>query len=252
MGTNVALITNAHLFGVQAVVAPPAEDAATAPRSTAPLLLTGVLAREDPLTGLAIIGQSGQATRVYRVGELVPGGASLHSVYADRAVIERAGHLETLELPKQSMVGVTGFPPPATAAAAPLETPVAARMQRLVDNPGLISDIMRPVLVRGQGVRVFPGRNHQAFTRLGLRAGDVVTAINGTTLDESAQQDILRTLESAPEARVTVMRNGQSQDLTLNLAQVVQEAEALIGPPGTPGAPVQPPLPWERPGTTTQ
>jgi general secretion pathway protein C len=252
MGTNVALITNAHLFGAQIVAAAPAEDAATAPQSTLKLLLTGVLARTDPETGLAIIGQAGQATRVYRVGEPIPGGAILNSVYADRAVIDRGGHLETLLLPPQSTAGVTGFPLPATAATPPPEAPVAARVQRLVNDPGLIGDIMRPVVVRGQGVRVFPGRNHQAFSRLGLRPNDIVTAINGTALDDAAQaQEILRTLESTPEARVTVLRNGQPQDLILNVAQVVQEAEALAGP-ATPGAPAQqPPLPWERPGGTT-
>jgi general secretion pathway protein C len=260
VGTNVALITNAHLFGVQRVAAATPEDDATAPQSTSPLLLTGVLARADPVTGLAIIGQSGQATRVYRVGEPVPGGATLHSVYADRAVIDRAGHLETLSLPQQSTRGVSAFMPPPAAAGVP-ETPVAARVQRLVSDPGFIGDIMRPVLVRGQGVRVFPGRNHQAFSRLGLRPGDVVTAINGTALDADSSQgaEILRTLESTPEARVTVMRNGQPQDLTLNVAQVVQEAEALAGPgaqgapaPGAPGAPTPTPAPPLPGGATTQ
>lgn len=254
LGTNVGLITNAHLFGAQPVAAPAPQDAATAPQSTIPLSLTGVVAVEDPRAGLAIIGQTGQATRVYTVGETVPGGARLHSVFSDRAVIDRAGHLESLMLPRQSSAGVNGVMP--TTAALQTESPIADRMRRLVnDQPGLIADIMRPQPVMGQdnkllGYRVFPGRNHQAFSRLGLRPGDVVTAINGTTLDDfSRSEEIMRTLESSSEARVTVLRNGQSHDLSLNVAQVTQEAEALAGAQGAPAPPMAP-APPGQPGPT--
>ena len=56
--------------------------------------------------------------------------------------------------------------------------------------------------------------------------------------------------EGAPSATVggvTDARNGQQQDLNLNLAQVAQEAEALVGdqaqplPPPPPAEPVNPP-----------
>jgi C-terminal processing protease CtpA/Prc len=107
------------------------------------------------------------------------------------------------------------------------------------------------------GFRLYPGRNRMAFMRLGLRPGDQVTAINGTPLDDrDRSEQILHTLGSSSEAHVTVIRNGQQQDLTLNLAQVEQEAESLatqsqaaqgaIAAPGNP--PVeQPPAP-EPPG----
>jgi len=69
--------------------------------------------------------------------------------------------------------------------------------------------------------------------RLGLRPGDLVTAINGTPLDDPARgQEIFGTLGSSSEAHVTVMRNGRQQDLTLNMAQVAQQAEALVGAGG--------------------
>ena len=101
-----------------------------------------------------------------------------------------------------------------------------------------MADVMRPqpVFANGKqtGYRVYPGRNRQAFVRLGLRPGDLVTAINGTPLDDPEHgQEIFRTLGSSPEAHVTVTRNGQQQDLVLNLAQVTQEAESIAAaPPG--------------------
>ena len=56
----------------------------------------------------------------------------------------------------------------------------------------------QPVFAGGKmrGFRVYPGANRQAFARLGLRAGDLVTAINGTPLDDQDRaQEIFGTLE---------------------------------------------------------
>ena len=71
-----------------------------------PLVLAGVLATEDPKEGMAIIGESAQAAKVVAVGQQVPGGAQLHSVYSDRAVIDRGGTLESVFLPRQSGGGM--------------------------------------------------------------------------------------------------------------------------------------------------
>ncbi|HZC86194.1 MAG TPA: PDZ domain-containing protein, partial [Steroidobacteraceae bacterium] len=98
-----------------------------------------------------------------------------------------------------------------------------------------------------------PGRDRMAFMRLGLRPGDQVTAINGTPLDDRDRgEQILHTLSSSSEAHVTVIRNGQPQDLVLNIAQVAQEADSLaaqeqpggaaaMSPSGNAGAPFAPP-----------
>ena len=95
-----------------------------------------------------------------------------------------------------------------------------------------------------------PGRNRQAFTRIGLRPGDLVTAINGTPLDDPSRgQEIFNTLGSSSEAHVTVTRNGKQQDLTLQMSQIAQEAEALVGG-GNDGA-AQPPSDVAQPGPGT-
>jgi general secretion pathway protein C len=90
----------------------------------------------------------------------------------------------------------------------------------------------QPVFAQGKqrGYRVYPGRNRQAFLRLGLRPGDLVVSINGTPLDDPARgQEVFRTIGSSSEAHVTVMRNGRQQDLTLNMSQLATEAEQLVG-----------------------
>jgi general secretion pathway protein C len=223
---DLAAITNAHLFGAAPVAK---QDGANAPATSMPLVLTGIIAGNDPQNGLAILGPNAQSAKVYAVGDTIAGGPKLHSVYSDRVVIDRDGQLESLALPHQ--ISATA-PPPSSAAFQSAENPVE-RMRRMIsEQPGLIGDVMRPqpVMDHGHlnGFRVYPGRNRAAFNSLGLRAGDQVTAINGTPLDDrDRSEQILHTLASASEARVTVIRAGQQQDLTLNLAQVAQEADTV-------------------------
>jgi general secretion pathway protein C len=236
--TDVAAITNAHLFG--AAPAPKSDDA-NAPQTSMPLVLTGIIAGNDPKNGLAILGANAQSAKVYAVGDSVPGGATLHSVYVDRVVIERNGQLESLTLPRQNSAAA----PPAAAFNNPNAALVERMRKTFTEQPGLIADLLRPQAVRDgdkvRGFRVYPGRNRAAFASLGLQPGDEVIAINGTPLDDLERgQEILRTLGSSSEARVTVIRNNQQQDLTLNIAQVAQEADSAAGPqaqaPGNGGA----------------
>jgi general secretion pathway protein C len=247
---NAAAIANSHLFGEA-----PADTAtaADAPQTNMPLVLTGIIAADDPETGLAIVGETAVAARVRAVGDTLPGGVRLHAVYGDRVLLDRGGRIEALVLPRQytssSPAGAAPRPPP-PIAAAPADNPAVERMRQLIsEDPGVISDIMRqqPVFAQGRqrGYRVYPGRNRQAFMRLGLRPGDLVTAINGTPLDDPARgAEIFKTIGSSSEARVTVMRNGRSQELTLNMAQIATEAEQIIDAPGQPvsadPAPVMP------------
>ncbi|MGA9368675.1 MAG: type II secretion system protein GspC [Steroidobacteraceae bacterium] len=235
---DIAAITSTHLFGEAPVAASNGENA---PQTNMPLVLTGVIAANNPNDGLAILGPSAAATKVYAVGDNIPGGARLHAVLSDHVLLDRGGILETLALPRQIM----GNAPPPSLSAAP-EAPVIDRMRELVSrDPGIIGDIMRPEPVfaggKQQGFRVYPGRDAEAFLRLGLRPGDLVTAIDGTALDDPSRgEQILSTLGTSSEAHITVLRNGQQQDLTLDLSAVEQEAESVAGSQNGPSGPPPP------------
>ena len=235
-------LVNSHLFGNAAVQA--SGDAANAPPTSIPLVLAGVLATPDPKQGMAIIGESAAAAKVVAVGQQVPGGAQLHSVYSDRAIIDRSGVLESVYLPRRTAsIGPANMPPPAPPVGGNNEA-MLDRMRKLVnDDPGVIGQIMRPQPVfaggKMRGFRVYPGANRQAFARMGLRAGDLVTAINGTPLDDKDRaQEIFGTLNSSTEARVTITRANRQQDLVLNIAQIAAEAEQL-GPGGDGNIPME-------------
>jgi general secretion pathway protein C len=214
-------IVNAHLFGE-------ARSAATddAPQTSAPLVLAGVLAVPDPMKGMAIIGPNAGTAKLYAVGAAVPGGVRLHAVYNDRVLLDRNGVLESLLLPKKRS---SIAPPPVAAMQSP-----AQRLAALAQSggPGLLGGLVRAQAVfsggKLSGYRIFPGgrTNVAAFTQLGLRPGDLVTAVNGTPLDDpNRANDILQTLSSVGSANVTVLRNGQSQDINLNLEAVASDAE---------------------------
>jgi general secretion pathway protein C len=235
---DVGKLVAANLFGQAKSDA--GANAGNAPATSMALVLTGVVAGDDPKSGVAILGPSAAAAKVYTIGASVPGGARLHSVYSDRVLLDRNGTIEALTLPRQYSGGAS--PPP---VAQTLDLAGAFnRVQKVIqDHPNIIGDIMSPqaVLAQGKlrGYRVYPGTNSQAFQKLGLRPGDLVTAINGTTLDDPTRSgEILNTLSTASDARVTVMRSGRQQDLVLNLAQVAAEAERLSNEPAAPaGAP---------------
>lgn len=239
---DVAAILDNHLFGLA-----PAGTAAldpNAPRTDLPLVLTGVIAARDPHDGFGILGPSAAQAMVYAVGDTVPGGARLAAVLPHQVLLDRDGRQESLALPRQQ-----SLPLPAAAAPADSAPAFVQHMRELVARrPNVMSELLRPEPVfaggRQLGFRVYPGTRPQAFAALGFRPGDLVTAIDGTPLDDPAQdQQILNTLGSSSEASVTVLRNGRPRVLNLNLAQVEQMARQLSAAPTEPATPPGPPSP---------
>jgi general secretion pathway protein C len=250
-GFDVQRVVSAHLFGI-AAADPSTQDPTNAPQSTANLVLTGTIATQDPKRGVAIISDGGPA-KVYSVGDNV-GGASLHSVYLDHVILDRGGQLETLLLPRLLGPGMNGPPVVRRAGGDPRTVAAVDNIRRLVQqDPGILDQVMRTVpsydnaAGKLRGFRAYPGRNRQIFNKLGLKPGDLVTAINGTPLDDPQRsQDVFNTIQTSDHATVTIERGGQKQELTLNIAQVAAQAtrdlegdasSAAGGPPNGPPPP---------------
>ena len=80
-----------------------------------------------------------------------------------------------------------------------------------------------PHVEEGQvvGFRINPGRDRETFERLGLQAGDVVTDINGTVLDDPSRGlQVFEALGEATMANVTVLRNGVPQLIVIDTSQL--------------------------------
>jgi len=251
-GFDAQSVISAHLFGI-AVAEPSTQDPANAPQSTANLLLTGTIATSDPKRGVAIISDGGPA-KVYSVGDNI-GGASLHSVYLDRVILDRGGALETLLLPRLLGPGMRAAPVVRRTGGDPRTAAAVDNIRRMVQkDPGLLDQVMRTVpsydnaAGKLRGFRAYPGQNRQIFSSLGLKPGDLVTAINGTPLDDPQHsQEVFNTIQTSDHVTVTVERGGQKQEISLNIAQIAAQAtKELAGdgspPPGAPpGAPANSP-----------
>jgi general secretion pathway protein C len=253
-GINAQKVAETHLFGVATAADDPG-DLTNVKQSQMPLVLSGTIASADPTKGFAFIGESAVAAKFLKVGDAVGGSARLHLVYADRVMLDRGGQLEALLLPRTGTAILGARPKPATAMnAAPSR--FAENVKRLAEtNPAAFSEIVRPQAFVAQGVmqgfRVYPGRNRQQFAKLGLQPGDLVKAINGTPLDDPQRSgEIFNTLSISDRAQITIERNGQIQQLTLNTAQItLPDAPNDPQPQGMPpqdvraldasGAPVQ-------------
>jgi len=238
---NVESIVDAHLFGTPQVAA--VQDASAAPTTQMNLVLAGTWAAEDPAKGFAFIGESANAARMYGVGKSVRQGTVLHSVYPDRVILDTGGKLEALVLPRLSSATLTAQlsrPPP-----PPQTNQFTENLRRMAEsNPSAFAEIIRPQPVFANGVqrgyRVYPGRNRQQFAKLGLQPGDLVLAINGTALDDPQRgMEIFNTMGASDRVTVTVERNGQPQELSLNTAQMSvpdagSERPRNTGTPATP------------------
>ena len=250
-GLNVQSVVAEHPFGPAPLEAK-VVDEGNAPASMANLQLAGTIATQNPKKGVAIISEGGAPTKVYSVGDSV-GGASLYSVYLDHVILDRAGALETLTLPR-----LTATTAPVTRRTAP--PGVSPRTVAAVDDirrrvqrdPSLLDQVMRTVPsydnAQGKlrGFRAYPGRNRQIFAKLGLKSGDLVTAINGTPLDDPQHsQEVFNTIQTSDHVTVTVERGGEKQDITLNIAQVAAQATSELDGTGNGqnGNPAQPDAP---------
>ena len=100
-------IVNAHLFGEANAPAAGSTDPNAVAATQMPLVLVGTIAHTDPEKGYAIIGENAAVAKVYGVGKTITGGTKLHSVYPDRAIIDRGGKLEALLLPNSRAGSMT-------------------------------------------------------------------------------------------------------------------------------------------------
>jgi general secretion pathway protein C len=227
---DLSVLNDSHLFGEAAEqVTPVVAEVVDAPDTTLSLTLKGILAKVDDSKGRAVpgalISSSRGEDRTYQVGQSIvdSDGATLHTVYADRVLLNRNGRLETLRFPKDLAASATpmGMPSPLPQGGAPS----GSLRDVITENATRLTDIMRlaPHVQEGQvvGFRVNPGRDRATFEALGLQPGDVVTDINGTVLDDPSQGlQVFQSLGEATQANVTVLRDGVPQVIVIDTTQL--------------------------------
>ncbi len=233
---DVGPLLAAKLFGEPAADGPApvaASDLLDAPDTNLQLTLRGVFAAGEVTESRALIEPANGDLSPYAVGAEIPGGAKVHSIHADRVLLERGGRLETLRLDRDAPSSSAGTLRGAAVnrglasnAARVIDAETATQLSQirrdLLNDPTKASDFLRvqPAQRDGQlrGYRIYPGRKRELFRAAGLRPGDLVTAINGVQLDDPTKGlGLLGDLSQASQINLTVERGGSTQSISVTL-----------------------------------
>lgn len=221
---NYRHISEAHLFGVFQQSETPAITT-SAPDTRLNLVLKGVLAATPMKNANAIIsiGKNG-AEDNYAIGDKVT-SATIREIYEDRVILERSGRLETLRMPKdfdsdliQSSPRPSSGASSRTGGAGSPGAVLADIRKQILRNPTSFGQYAIPVPYnengRLRGYRLQPQGDRALFDSVGLKESDVIVAINGVELNNPAKGiKALRTLQSAKQVDITVLRNGAEMPL---------------------------------------
>lgn len=221
-------IGRAHLFG-----SPPKDkplpDRRVEPATRLNLTLSGVFATGNG-EGRALIGNGNAQARVYKVGgERLPGGARLVEIRSDSVLIEVDSRRERLDLRHlgnggkiyldgRASVNPQGPARPSSTAGA--SQSLAALRDEVIRNPARLAGMasMKRILRDGDqlGYRLAPKTEGRAlFQALGLRAGDIITSINGIALESQASAlDSLQALSTASVLELGLLRRGAPMNLS--------------------------------------
>lgn len=219
--TRLTTVAGLHLFGRAPREATARAVPVEAPETRLRLELKGVVALETSDGGAALIAGEGEDERHYRVGDDLPGGATLEQILPDRVILSRDGRFEMLRLPRQRLEAHAVNPIPGTGDAA-LASTLAQRREAWLREPSRFMEVVRvrPVMAGGRlkGFAVSPRREAALFRRAGLEPGDVVTAVNGRDLASVGDpRSMIKELASASTVTLEVERDGRRQTLTLPL-----------------------------------
>jgi general secretion pathway protein C len=221
------------------------------------LTLKGVILSSISENSEAIIGH-GREEKFYLVGAKLPVGNNVRlvQVQTDQVILENNGRNEALRLfePNDSVTSA-----PATNRARDIslnrinrnpreifdeeleragvdpsnlnveeEEPTPQNRRVVSQAPKSLAEVIKFSVERENGevigFKIRPGRNRDAFTQLGLEPNDIVTEINGVTLDNSgAISQVYREIREATNASISLLRDGQTQSLNITLEDNSEE-----------------------------
>ena len=222
-------VARLHLFGRASPGDRPTMAEIDAPDTRLRLQLRGVLAAVPSGQGIALIASESGEERHYLPGAEIPGGATLEQVHADRVVLSREGRYELLRLPREAALSEDASPAPAARsqprafAGGGASLPAETRAQWLDDPTALFEAVqVQPVMEGGvmRGFAISPRRDPRMFRELGLRPGDVVTAVNGITVEGMNDPTAIREhLAGASAITLNIERDGEPDTVVVPIGQ---------------------------------
>ncbi len=237
---QVRQISQWHLFGVtQKTASTAVAKVSNAPDTRLNLKLRGVMASSDPAFALAIIADGKGKEDAYALESKLPGNAVLKEIYADRVILEYRGRMEALRLPKDTIASVgssptakrvggvrSGLKATPSRSVRNADTSALLRQYReaMINDPQSLMNLVAATPVTDastgklKGYRIRPGKDRKLLWKFGLKKGDVVTAVNGVSLDNPIKAlEIMRDLSTASSVSLDVERKGQMQSFSFQI-----------------------------------
>ncbi len=235
-GVNISKIQQLNLFGDAKAAPKIVEEAPVtdAPETRLKLTLAGVVASSEESAGTAIIEYK-NSQAVYGLGDKIEGtNASLKQVYADRVIIKNGIRNETLMLEgidyeeanrkRQQQARRQPAPKEEESRTRELSDKALEATAALRESPANFTDFISvsPKTQDGRliGYQVGPGKDPSLFKSAGLKAGDIVSQINGLDLTDIRQsQNALSELRTAQTIELTLIRDVSLTTLYLDLPE---------------------------------
>lgn len=185
-----------------------------APETRLRLELLGVFQTADTEKASAIIAEKGKEGKLYRIGDSIPGNASLEEVYPDRVILRRAGRLETLRWPDSSLGGVSQVSrqSPIEREPAPSQFAEGSEQDLQRQRKAIIGQLGLQPVTEGdnQGYQLGKRAPKQLINRVGLQSQDVILSVNGHALGtEEGDMAALRSFQETRRASIVVQRGDQ-------------------------------------------
>lgn len=195
--------------------------------------------------GTAIVAANNQPQAVFKSGAEIANGIFLTAVYGDRIEISRNGKLnsvymdgsqagrkrrliqtdgtpsaaapiaaqKTAAAPQKAAKPISFFKPPSMRTKSPRPTQRASR--RGAGGPNVLQTL--GLSQSANGLTIGPRASSVALTAAGLKYGDIITSINGNSVnDKRAMSQLFSLVQRGSGMTLTVLRDGQEQTVSVN------------------------------------
>jgi len=236
---NVNWILAKHLFG-EAGAAPLERETDNEPavQTRLPLELQSVFVADSAEESAAIVAQRGKPSKLYAVGDNLPGNAELVEVLTDRIVLRRAGVRETLMFPKSSssqMVAMPEEPEPDFGGDLQPDPQIRSDEEPPVDPAAVLEEYQSKLADDAQGTlselgieavddseaggyRIGDVSSSPYLRQTGLQPGDVILSVNGRAVGDIQQDRLeLENIMAQGSARIEVQRGTRRFFITASL-----------------------------------
>lgn len=221
---KVQQIAQANLFGkVYQKQATPVK-VKDAPKSSLNYKVQGIYYSEDQALAAVILQKNARDTQYYRLGDEVDRNIFVDQIQPDHILISRNGKLEklVLEKPKANLSAKTSERVNPNLPVSSSAKVLKSYRRRYADNPMALAKRFQAIPVeengRNIGYKLKALRGEKLLQKLDLQKDDVFVEINGIGLDKPFQAlDALKSLTTAKNVSLTVLRNGNRETLDFNL-----------------------------------